>query len=139
MDIQLQNPVEDAELTRSLADVMGHLRNRQYDEVLGHLGDALKGSGDAFIDTLARHLLYEEQVLFPALRRIDQQTSEDVKCLKSEHARLRELATEMAVWIKAEDIPKAYGIARRFLAELYAHIDHETKVQDHARANPASA
>lgn len=132
MDVHLQNPVDDAELTRSLADVMGDLKKRQYGEVLGYLGDALKGSGDAFIDTLARHLLYEEQVLFPALRRIDQQTSEDVKSLQAEHVRLRELATQMACAIKSDDLPKAYATARTFLAELYDHIGHETGVTDRA-------
>ena len=132
MELHLQNPVEDAELTRALADVMGHLRKRQYGDVVGHLGDALRGSGDTFIDTLARHLLYEEQVLFPALRRIDPDTARDVQALQAEHGRLRELATEMARAIKAEDLRRAYGVARTFLAELYSHIDHEAKVADKA-------
>jgi hemerythrin-like domain-containing protein len=132
MELHLQNPVEDAELTRALADVMGHLRKRQYGDVLGHLRDALRGSGDTFIDTLARHLLYEEQVLFPALRRIDSDTARDVQALQAEHGRLRELATEMACAIKAEDLRGAYGVARTFLAELYSHIDHEAKTTDKA-------
>src|SRR5579859_1542118 len=132
MDLHLQNPVEDAELTRALADVIGHLRKHQYGEVVGYLRSALKGSGDAFIDTLARHLLYEEQVLFPSLRKVDPDTARHVQALQAEHGRLRVLATEMASAIKAEDLPRAYGVARSFLAELYSHIDHEAKVTDHA-------
>ncbi len=128
MSLHVQNPVEDAELTRALAEVMGHLKRRQYGEVLGHLGDALRGSGDAFIDTLARHLLYEEQVLFPALQARDAQTAVEVKSLFSEHARLRQMATELACAIKAGEIPKAYGVAREFLAELYDHVGHEGRV-----------
>jgi iron-sulfur cluster repair protein YtfE (RIC family) len=130
VDIHLQNPVEDAELTRALADVMGHLRKRQYGDVMEHLGGALRGSGDAFIDTLARHLLYEERVLFPSLRTIDSQTAEDVKSLQAEHGRLRELATELARTIKAEDFQQGYDVARTFLAELYDHIGHEARVTD---------
>jgi len=130
MELQLKNPVEDAELTRALTNVMGHLRKRQYSGVVEHLGDALKGSGDTFIDTLARHLLYEEQVLFPMLKKIDPDTARDVQVLQAEHGHLRELATEMACAVKSEDLPRAYGVARRFLAELYRHIDHEAKVSD---------
>ena len=89
-------PVDDAELTRALADVMGHLRSRAYAGVLGQLPMALRGSADGFIDTLARHLLYEEQVLFPPLMRIDPETAEAVRSLQAEHRRLRELATELA-------------------------------------------
>jgi hemerythrin-like domain-containing protein len=128
VDVHLQNPVEDAELTRALADVMGHLRKRQYGDVVEHLSDALRGSGDAFIDTLARHLLYEEQVLFPSLRTIDSQTAEVVKSLQAEHGHLRELATELARTIKAEDFQRGYDVARTFLAELYDHIGHEARV-----------
>ena len=128
MDFPMRNPVEDAELTRSLAEVMGHLRARQYGVIAGHLEDALQGSGDAFVDTLARHLLHEEQVLFPELRRRDPDKAEKVRGLQSEHAKLRVLATEMACAIKARNMPQAYGVARIFLAELYRHIDHESEV-----------
>lgn len=130
MTLPVQNPVDDAELTRALADVMGHLKKRQYGEVLGHLGDALRGSGDAFIDTLARHLQYEEQVLFPALRNRDAQTASEVQSLLSEHAHLRKMATDLAYAIKAGEHPKAYEVAREFLADLYDHIGHEAKVTD---------
>ncbi len=134
MELHLKNPVEDAALTRSLCEVLAHLRKRQYGEVVGHLGDALRGSGDLFIDTLARHLLYEEQVLFPELRRLDPNKTEDVRALQTEHAHLRELATEMACAIKSGETRKAYDAARTFLAELYSHIDHEAKVTDQAHS-----
>jgi|SRR5579862_5550447 len=130
MELHLQNPVEDAELTRALADVLGHLRKHQYGDVVGHLRGALNGSGDTFMDTLARHLLYEEQVLFPTLRRMDSDTARDVQALQEEHGRLRNLATEMAAAIKREDLRRAYGVARSFLAELYSHIDHEAGITD---------
>lgn len=130
MDIHLQNPVEDAELTQALADVMGHLKKRQYGDVIEQLSDALRGSGDVFIDTLARHLLYEEQTLFPSLRKLDSQTAEDVKSLQAEHTHLRELANELARAIKAEDLQGAYDVARTFLAGLYDHIGHEARVTD---------
>jgi len=132
MELHLQNPVEDAELTRALAEVMGDLRKRQYGDVLGHLRDAWRGSGDTFIDTLARHLLYEEQVVFPTLRRLDPDTARDVQALQAEHKGLRELASEMVGAIGAEDLRRAYGVARTFLAELYSHMDHEAKVTDKA-------
>ena len=137
VDIHLQNPVEDAELTRALADVIGHLKKRQYGEVVELLGDALRGSGDAFVDTLARHLLYEEQVLFPVLRKHDAQTAEDVKSLQVEHACLRQLATELARAIQTNDLQGAYDIARTFLAELYDHIGHEAKVTDRTTSGSA--
>jgi hemerythrin-like domain-containing protein len=137
MAIHGDNPIDDARLTQALADVMGHLRKRQYGLVLGHFEDALRGSADAFIDTLARHLLYEEQVLFPELRKLDAETAKEVGGLQKEHAQLRELAGEMARSIKAGDTPKAYGVARSFLAELYGHIGREASVAD--RLPPAEA
>lgn len=139
MDLHLHNPVEDAELTQALADVMSHLKKRQYGDVLGHLGVALQGSGDAFIDTLARHLLYEEQVLFPAIRNLNPETAEEVQALQAEHRRLRELATDLACAIKSDDLRRAYGVARVFLADLYRHIEHEAKVTDRAPAKPPSS
>jgi hemerythrin-like domain-containing protein len=132
VELHLHNPVEDATLTRSLADVMGHLRSRQYGIVAGHLDAALQGSGDAFIDTLARHLLYEEEVLFPELRRLHPSAAGDLLTLQAEHGRLRELATELARAIKSAEMGWAYDVARTFLAELYRHIDHEAKVTDEA-------
>ncbi len=137
MQLHQHNPVEDAQLMQALANVMSHLRKRQYGEVLGHLNDALKGSGDTFIDTLARHLLYEEQVLFPMLRRLDPGTAREVQALQIEHGGLRELATKMACAIKGDDLQTAYGVARTFLAELYSHIDHEAQVQDQALGDQA--
>ena len=130
MGVHLHNPVEDGQLTEALTEVMGRLRSRQYIQVVGHLGEALQGSGDAFIDTLARHLLYEEQMLFPMLRKHDAETAKEVECLQAEHRRLRELATELAVAIKSDLPGKAYEIARTFLAELYSHIQYEAKVTD---------
>jgi hemerythrin-like domain-containing protein len=122
--------VDDADLTRSLADLMGHLRTSQYGSVVSRLEETLRGSGDTFIDTLARHLLYEEQVLFPELRRRDAGTAGKVQQLQKEHAHLRELATELAREIKAVRLGKAYDAARTFLAELYGHIDREAAVTD---------
>jgi hypothetical protein len=43
---------------------------------------------------------------------------------------LRRLATELAVAIKTDLPGKAYEIARRFLAELYSHIEYEAAVAD---------
>jgi hemerythrin-like domain-containing protein len=130
MGIHTENPVNDAHLTQALAEVMGHLRKRQYGVVLGHFEDALRGSADAFVDSLARHLIHEEHVLFPALRRLDPETAKDVGVLQKEHAHLRELAAEMARSVKAGDAPKAYDVARTFLAELYGHIGREASVAD---------
>jgi hemerythrin-like domain-containing protein len=132
MDIHLRNPVEDAELTRSLADVMGHLRAGRYGVIAGHLEEALQGSGNVFIDTLARHLLYEEQVLFPELRHRDPGKAEQIRTLQAEHAQLRDLATRMACAIKSGKLEEAYAVARTFLAELYSHIDRESEVTDQA-------
>jgi hemerythrin-like domain-containing protein len=130
MELHPKNPVEDAELTRCLADVMGHLRRRQYGDVAEHLAGALQGSGNAFIDTLARHLLYEEQVLFPEIRRLDPSSTLDLSALQAEHGRLRQLATELACAIRSGDMDRAYDVARTFLAELYSHIEHEARVTD---------
>jgi iron-sulfur cluster repair protein YtfE (RIC family) len=132
MDLQLKNPVDDAELTKSLADVMSHLRCRSYGAVAGLVPDALQGSGDAFIDMLARHLLYEEQVLFPELRRLDPGIAPRIRSLQAEHADLRRLATDLACAIKGGDMTRAYDVARTFLADLYSHIEHEADVTDDA-------
>ena len=132
MDLQLKNPVEDAELTRSLIDVMGHLRSGPYGAVAGRVPEALQGCGDVFIDTLARHLLYEEQVLFPELRHLDPGIAPRLRVLQAEHTDLRRLATDLASAIKMGDSTGAYDVARTFLAELYTHIGHEADVTDEA-------
>jgi hemerythrin-like domain-containing protein len=108
----------------------GHLREHQYGEVVAHLGDALQGSGDAFIDTLARHLLYEEEVLFPEIRRLHPSTTDEIRGLQAEHELLREWATGMACAIKSGECRGAYDLARLFLAELFCHIEHESQVTD---------
>jgi hemerythrin-like domain-containing protein len=123
-------PVQDAELTGALAEVIANLRQGSYSKVVGEFRDALLGSGDAFIDTLARHLLYEEEVLFPELSRQSPELADAVRCLLSEHVRLRELARELAAAITSEERDQAYGVARNFLAELYAHIEREEKVTE---------
>jgi hemerythrin-like domain-containing protein len=134
MAVHVQNPVDDAELTRSLVDLMGHLRIPHYAAVVGDLEGALQGSGNAFIDTLARHLLFEEQVLFPEIRRQDPAMAEKVRSLQAEHAELRELATELARAIKSGNREEGYRVARSFLAELYSHIDHEAEVTEQGKA-----
>jgi hemerythrin-like domain-containing protein len=134
METHLRNPVEDTELTRALADVMNHLRKHSYGDALGHLKDALQGTGDAFVDTLARHLLYEEQTLFPEIRRIHPEAGEELRTLQGEHGHLRQLATELAQAIKSGEVERAYDVARTFLAALYRHIDHEAEVTEKGRS-----
>jgi iron-sulfur cluster repair protein YtfE (RIC family) len=138
MDIHSHNPVDDAHLTQALSELMTHLRKTQYGVAMGHFEEALGGSADAFVDTLARHLLYEESVLFPSLRRLDSGIAQDIRSLQAEHARLRELSLDLARSIQKRDTWRAYDIARTFLAELFDHIEREAKVT-HRPAHPQVA
>jgi hemerythrin-like domain-containing protein len=123
-----QNPIEDEKLARTVADLVVQLRRRPYGDVLGRVEEAFRGSAEAFVDSLAQHLRHEEDVLFPALRKRDPATAREVDDLQAEHAVLRRLATGLARAIATNENAKACGVARTFLAELYAHIDRESKL-----------
>ena len=130
MKTDADNPVDDARLTRALAEVMSHLRSRQYGTVLDHFEEALRGSADAFVDTLARHLIYEEKILFPAVRSLDTAATDGIGGLLEEHGRLRRRAEALAGLVKNGRLSEAYDVARTFLAELLDHIGRESEILD---------
>jgi hemerythrin-like domain-containing protein len=127
-----QNPVDDAQLTQALVDVLGNLCTHRYSKLRGPLEKALHGSADSFVDTLTQHLLYEEEHLFPDLRRLGPTTAAEVKELQREHGQLRRLADDLARLIHGGETSQAYEVARTFLAELYGHIGREASVSDQA-------
>lgn len=120
--------ISDSELTGELAGLIDRLRMPSYGRVASGIDKALEGSIDEFVDLLARHLLYEEDVLFPALREAAPDQAEDLAGLSCEHKDLRQKALGLAQKVKAGDRPGACAMGREFLAALFSHVQREDEV-----------
>jgi hemerythrin-like domain-containing protein len=118
----------DGVLTGALADLIARLRGAPYQGVIDEVQKACSGTADEFIGKLADHLRNEEDVLFPAILRADPGAAREVEALLGEHRRLRAYAVRLARRIRGRDAREAGQVARRFLAALYDHIDHERRV-----------
>jgi hemerythrin-like domain-containing protein len=124
----MSNKISDAALTDELAGLIDRLRMPGYGRVAGGLDQAVEGSIEAFADLLAKHLLYEEQVLFPILKEAAPDHVGDVLGLAHEHRDLRDRVRELAEYVKAGDRTGACTVGRAFLAALYGHVRREEEV-----------
>lgn len=123
----MANEVSDDALTGELAGLIDSLRMSGYGQAVSGIPKALEGSADTFVDLLARHLLHEEQVLFPALREAAQDREEGLAALVEEHRDLRHRALELAELVSAGNRDGACAAGREFLATLFGHVHRETE------------
>lgn len=127
--------VANGPLTDALAGIIGYLRVRRYGRVMGNLEEVFLGACDRFIGVLAEHLKYEEEELFPELRRLAPLSGPALEAVAREHGLLRIYAQELAARLKIRDEEGASEVARAFLAALLDHIEHENRAVDGAVAS----
>ena len=124
----MPNVISDAALTGELAGLIDCLRTSGYGRVASGIDKALEGFIEEFADLLSKHLLYEEEVLFPALREAAPDKADEVVGLVCEHKDLRRRALELAQDVKAGDRAGACAMGREFLAALFSHVHREEEV-----------
>jgi hemerythrin-like domain-containing protein len=120
----------DEALTSDLAGLIGFLRVKPYRAIAQQAEQAVRGSAEHFVATLAEHLLFEEERLFPALRRAAPGKAGAIDRLSEEHQLLRVYARELACRIAGGDDAGAYGVSRSFLVALLDHVERETKLTE---------
>ena len=135
----MPDEISDGALTDELAGLIENLHTPGYGPVASGVQKALEGSVDEFEDLLARHLLHEEQVLFPALREAAPEQAQSLSDLSGEHRDLRRKALELARSVKTEDRAAAWAMGREFLADLFAHVHREEAVTGRIRAGLTAA
>lgn len=124
----MPNEISDTALTGELSGLIDCLRTPGYGRVASGIDKALEGFVEEFADLLAKHLLYEEDVLFPALRETAPDQAQDILGLLVEHKDLRVRALELAKHVKTGDRAGACEVGREFLATLFNHIHREEEV-----------
>ncbi len=124
----MSNAISDSLLTGELAGLIDRLRMPGYGRIATRLDQAMEGSIEAFADLLAKHLLYEEQVLFPMLKESAPDRAGDIGDLVREHRDLRDRVRELAEHVKAGDRTGAWTVGREFLATLMGHVRREEEV-----------
>jgi hemerythrin-like domain-containing protein len=124
----MPNEISDAALTGELSGLIDSLRSPGYRHVASGIDQALDGFIDGFSDLLAKHLLYEEEVLFPGLREAAPDQAQDLLGLLVEHKDLRGRALDLARHVKSGNRARACRVGREFLATLFDHIHREEEV-----------
>ena len=83
---------------------------------------------EEFADLFSRHLLYEENLLFPVLREPTPAAGEMLDGLREEHGRLRSFAQELVDHVRCRNLQAACETGRFFMAALLDHISREGRV-----------
>ena len=123
----LPYPPSDADLTDELVSLIDRLRRRGYGPLTAEFDLALEGTANGFMEHLARHLLSEERILFPALREADPAAAGVFDELQQEHAILRREAELLAIYVRSGKGEPALSKGRDFLATLFDHIHREAE------------
>ena len=109
-------------LGEALASIMGHLRGHPYGRFLGRPVEALHGEADRFANRLAKHLLFTEEIPFPAAGKGESRSACDSDRPEKDHQLFHLYARDLALEILAGNTARAYAVARSFLAVLLDHI-----------------
>jgi iron-sulfur cluster repair protein YtfE (RIC family) len=123
----LPYPPSDAELTDELVSLIDRLRRKGYGPITAEFDLALEGTANGFMEHLARHLLTEERILFPALRKADPAGAGVFDELQREHAHLRREAELLAEYVRSGKGKPALSKGRDFLATLFDHVHREAE------------
>jgi iron-sulfur cluster repair protein YtfE (RIC family) len=123
----LPYPPSDAELTDELVSLIDRLRRKGYGPITAEFDLALEGTANGFMEHLARHLLTEERILFPALREADPAGAGVFDELQQEHAHLRREAELLAEYVRSGKGTPALSKGRDFLATLFDHVHREAE------------
>jgi hypothetical protein len=113
-------------LDDALTEVLGRLRANSEGSVPRTGDAALRRAADRFVGRLADHLRFSEGTLFPALREVHPAAEAEIEGLEQDHGLFQSYARDLAVEIRDRRDEEAYGVAREFLALLFAHLERET-------------
>jgi hemerythrin-like domain-containing protein len=129
MALALTHERDDGLLLDELARLIERLRLDRYQSVLVRIQSPATLAAEEFSDLFSRHLLYEEDILFPVLREpAPPAAGKRLENLKHEHETLRSFARELVDRVRQEDLDGACKAARLFMAALLDHIARETRV-----------
>jgi len=128
MALGLKHDQDDGALLGELAGLVEDLRHHRYRTFLLQAQNPAALAVEEFADLFSRHLLYEEDLLFPVLREPSPGAGETLEALKEEHGRLRSFAQELVEHVRRKDLQAACETGRFFLAALLDHISREGRV-----------
>ena len=83
---------------------------------------------DEFIAQTEEHFAYEEYVLFPALQQANPMTTQPVAVMLSDHAQIRELASDMQIAIGDRRLDLLQGTSETLMFLLQQHNAKEENV-----------
>lgn len=141
MALALKHEQDDGALLGELARLIEDLRTNRYRRFLAQAQDPATMAVEEFADLFSRHLLYEENLLFPVLREPTPAAGETLDGLKEEHGRLRSFARELVDHVRSKNLEAACETGRLFMAALLDHISREGRVTSVLvqRLNPRAA
>ncbi len=128
MALALKHEQDDGALLDNLARLVEDLRLNRYRTFLAQAQDPATMAVEEFADLFSRHLLYEEDLLFPVLRGPTPAAGETLEGLKEEHGRLRSFARELVEHVRRKNLEAACETGRFFMAALLDHISREGRV-----------
>lgn len=112
-------------LLDALTEVVNDLRIRQLTGSPMATRVSLRQGTDRLARTLANHLRYTEETLFPALRELQPGAKGVLDGMESSHWPLRQSARDLTAQMKVEDEGESHRTARTFLAMLMNHVGVE--------------
>jgi len=141
MALALKHEQDDGALLGELARLVEDLRLNRYRTFLVQAQDPATMAVEEFADLFSRHLLYEENLLFPVLREPVPAAGDTLDGLKEEHGRLRSFAGELVDHVRRQNLEAACETGRFFMAALLDHMSREGRVTRHLvqRLDPRAA
>jgi len=128
MALALKHERDDGALLGELARLVEDLRHDRYRAVILQAQAPSTMAAEEFADLFSRHLLYEEELLFPVLREPASAAGGTLDGFKDEHERLRSFARELVDHVRRKDLEAACETGRLFMAALLDHISREGRV-----------
>jgi hypothetical protein len=127
-DLGAPSPLlNDAGVVDELVGLIDRLRLRGYGQIICGIDQALEGAVDGFKNLLAHHLVHEEEILIPALKKAAPTFAAVFDGLKQEHSYLRGEADLLADFIRSGNDGAALARGQFFLTTLYDHIQREAE------------
>lgn len=83
---------------------------------------------DAFVTEIESHFHYEENVLFPALQRVQPMASQPVAVMLSEHEQIREFIKDLRSAVDGQRSDEVDGLAQTLMFVIQQHNAKEEAV-----------
>lgn len=129
MALAVRHEQDDGALLDQLARLIEQLRTNRYGSIVVKVRDVSSLAAEEFSDLFSRHLLYEEEILFPVLREpAPVPAGRMLEDLRREHGKLRSFAQDLVRRVQSQDLDAACETGRLFMAALLDHIHRESVV-----------